>query len=226
MFPTVATDSGAQTSNATSHTVKTCANSHAGDLLLIWFGQDATTGITDPTGFTDFTALAAFTTQGATPQLGGGVWYAIDTGSIPTTLTITTSASERSAHVCARVTNWHGSQAPGAGTPATGTTQNPDPPSVTASWGTADNLFFAVAFTNDGRTWADDPDNYGNAVTASSTGTTGGVDVRVVRRNLASNTDNPNTFDQGTTGNDQNVTDTIVVRGLPNARPISPIIFQ
>jgi hypothetical protein len=47
----------------------------------------------------------------------------------------------------ARITGWHGTTPPEA-TTATGTTINPDPPSITPSWGSEENLILCTCGQN------------------------------------------------------------------------------
>ena len=122
-------------------------------------------------------------------------WYKIADGTEGTTMSVTTDASEQSAHVTYRITSWHGTTAPEAPAVATGTSTTPNPPSLTPSWGALDTLWFACATTaNSDRTFSVDPTSYVSGTTATTATGTAGAIIRVVRRELNAATDNPDTF--------------------------------
>lgn len=75
------------------------------------------------------------------------------------------------------------------------TTATPDPPSLTPAWGSADDLWFALAASADGRTTlTTPPTNYGNQFSDNTTGTTGGLGLSSARRELTAATEDPGTF--------------------------------
>ena len=135
-FPQVdAVNGGNNTEDSTEHTVNLPANISAGNLLLVFFASDEVPTITFPEGWTQL-----FQEVNAT-CIKFGAWYRIADGEEGATITVTTSASEQSAHTSYRITGYSGT--PEAGTATTGYTVNPNPPNLTPSWGAADTLWFA-----------------------------------------------------------------------------------
>ena len=87
----------------TSHAINLPSGITAGDLLLLWFTMDGTTGntITTPTGWTLEEA-----TNVASPGDLGYLFSRTADGSEGSTVTVTTSASQSSSAIALRIENW------------------------------------------------------------------------------------------------------------------------
>jgi hypothetical protein len=128
-----------------------------------------------------------------------------------------------SEHISYRFTGMHASQAPEAGTmPALANTANPDPPSLTASWGAAPNLWIAVASNVAAASISSYPANYTDNQLNPINGTVGSIGVAT--RNLSLATEDPGVFTNSSSANCS--AQTIVVRGLPGAPVLLPSSFQ
>lgn len=131
-YPQVVATTQGTSATGTSHTL-TLPNGNANDLIIVWVGgSNATSTVTWGSGWTelfDATAGVAFISAG----------YLIDDNSTDGTLTVTTSATTPLHYICYRITDYSG--VPEAGVAASGTSANPNPPSLTASWGSAANLW-------------------------------------------------------------------------------------
>lgn len=117
----------------TSHLAPMPASVPAGRLLIIFGGFDATVTVTNPTGWNRLDA--------------GGIgsnarhivtWKQADGTEGGTTVDIVTSASEEGVIWVWMIDNWDE-------TPEFGEAATDDPPSLTASWGAADNLWLTGA---------------------------------------------------------------------------------
>lgn len=198
-FPAVqATNTSTETDTATtSHTVNLPGSISSGDLLIIWFGIAFPDGqtITWPGGYTQFASGI---------ETGGGdaavyVAYRQADGTEGSTITVTSSAGTRSAHVSYRITGHENpsTQAPeGAG--ANATNSQTDTPNLTPTGGAKDYLWFSGA----GRT-ADDvstlsaPTNYGNIVEVAASPGAAGVLTHTARRTLNASSENPGAWSGG-----------------------------
>jgi hypothetical protein len=206
-FPIV---SGSQTSNQNANTttsnITLPASIAAGDLIIAFLASDSGAGAnTWPSPWQVLKDEAGTGFQAS-------IAYLIASGG-ETTVAVT-HGSERSNHLAIRITNWHGTTPPEINTAATGSSTTPDPGTLTASWGSDDNLWIAVVFADDSATpfpitgW---PTNYTANQLQSSTATSA-ADVGIATREFASATDDPGTFTIGTeTWNAY----TIVVRPVP-----------
>lgn len=151
-FPVVESVSRGNTnSNATSHSVVLPATINAGDILIALFACDGAPDIT----WDQSTAgawLKIFDVAGPSSAVKFAAYWKRAVGSEDgATLTIGTSASERSAYHVYRISGVDALWQPVASTPATGTSTAPNPASVSAPWGSADNLWIA-AFAGDAAT--------------------------------------------------------------------------
>lgn len=189
-FPTPGTPVETQLSvNGTSHVCSLPATVNAGDLLVLHIGLDGTTvTVTGPAGWT-----LKWTTQGM------GCWVKKADGTEGGgTATVTSSASEAGAAQCIRVTGWFGDlSGVEAGTTATGSSANPDCPSLTPSWGAADTLWMAlVGARDDDATVSSYPASYsGGTDTVSGIGVANeGAEVGYAYRQNNTATENPGTF--------------------------------
>ena len=132
-FPIVATTAtSSRCSNDFGDVITMPASIAAGDLLIVVHASDTGGGTRTWSG--DFLELSD-----ASTTCNVGVAYKFAAGG--DTLTVTKSASERFSAIALRITGMHATQAPEVAADATGTSANPDAGSLTASWGTEDNLW-------------------------------------------------------------------------------------
>lgn len=183
-FPQVAgTNTSSHGSGVTSHTVSLPASIGAGDLLLIFANfNGSTVAVSVPTGWTEI-----YDSQSGSGSAWGWKAYRIADGGEGTSVSVTTDVSVTSAHQTFRITG-HGGNAPELSS-AGGTSSNPDPPSLTPSWGSADTLWFAVYSHDSTTSISAYPTNYTNG---NHTATASGV--ASARRELAATSEDPGTF--------------------------------
>ncbi len=136
-FPTVAATNGGYDGTGTSHTVNLPSGIVAGDLLIVFFDSYTNLTVTFPSGWTKL-----FDGNSGTYGQTLVCYYRVADGTEGSTIAVTTSASEPTAHTSYRITGYSG--APTCGTLATGTNTNPDPPSCSPGWGAQDILWIAV----------------------------------------------------------------------------------
>lgn len=215
-FPTVAgkgTEYNTAGSNQTSHAVAYPASISAGELLIMFFHKDGSGAITWPGTFIEIYQTAA----GGASHLSGAA-YRIATGSESGTVTVTTASEQATARIW-RITSWHGTTPPECGTAATGTSANPNPPTLSPSWGSADTLWIATCGVNGGPSTSAYPTNYsGNQETADSGGSGAAGGAQASREN-ATATEDPGTF---TTANQGWTAQTIAVRPAAAATKAPP----
>jgi len=196
-FPTVSSiTNSAEDTEVGSHTVNMPATVDAGDLLVVilslgWYGGTVGT----PSGWTK----KDDTNNGSTIRLASYIKDADGTedgGTIEITVTENCQSVAQTYRIPA--SSWDGDIANvQVGTAATGTDELPNPPAVTPSWGSADNLFIAYE-ANDSLFGSANgvPTNYTNGTfneSGADNGSTCGL--YTARRELAASTDNPGTFD-------------------------------
>jgi hypothetical protein len=203
-FPTVAAvNGGNNTSNSTNHTVNLPSGIVSGNLLLVFFVSDGNPTITFPGGWTQLFQTVYNTT------VKFGAWYRIADGTEGATITVTTSASEMSAHTSYRITGYNG--VPEVGTSATGITANPNPPSLAPSWGSQATLWLAACGHDYGvDTVSAYPTNYTDGRNDRSNNLDG-VGVGTARRSLIAASEDPGTFTLS--GANAWVANTVAVQG-------------
>lgn len=197
--PTVAATAESSTNTAgTSHVVTLPTGITSGDLLIVMLDKGSTSATVNAlTGWTELLDEASAN--------GLYIAYRLADGSEGSSITLTTSASTRSAQIVYRITGAidPGTQAPQIGTTATGTSVSPDPPSVTPTGGAKDYLwiaFFGMAGEEaDDDTWANTPPtNYTpsppDQKSCGTAGTNLGGLIAVASRQLNASTENPGTF--------------------------------
>lgn len=155
-YPSPQTPGTYTATTGTSHSVNLPASISSGSLLLCLFASD-TSSITH-TGPTTLTVAWTAILADQTISVGDGITYSLwakEAGSgEPSTMTVGTSGSTEAACQVWEIRNWYGGT-PSAGTnydigtvsSSTGTTNTPN--SVTATWGTGDNLFICLMFMGD-----------------------------------------------------------------------------
>ena len=195
-FPTVeSTTSTAFASSSTEHNAAYPATVSAGDLLLMVVSAFDGTTITTPTGYTELaTAIdsapvvvrAAVYAKAADGTEGGG----------------SEAIALASAHTaCAqvmRISGWAGDVSTDIdiSSGGIGSSSTPDPDSVNAGWGDADNLFVAVVGAGDDDAIVTSyPTSYGGGATvASGGGANNGCSIGTAYRSLNGTTDDPGIF--------------------------------
>jgi hypothetical protein len=213
-FATVvdATQGGAQASNDTSHPLTLPTGRANGDLAIAVFAVDGNPTISNwPSGWTQ----AFLASQGVTTTLE--VRYRILDGS-ESNFTLTTSATQQSAHQWLLVRGHHATTALAASVSAVGTDTTPNSASLNpADWDVEDTHWLTV-FGHDGGdiTATAAPTNYTNLVTRESAGP-GGCGLAIARRELAAASDDPGTFTLS--GSDDWVAVTIAIRPAAAAPP-------
>ena len=130
-------------STTTSHNVDLPATVNTGELLVVFFGS--------PVNFVLSTSFPVGWTEIYDGGVGFGaahisVAYKIADGTEGgTTITVVSSSSVPSSHVSFTISNHNSStNAPEISTGTSGSSSSPNPDSLTASWGTDDNLFIAI----------------------------------------------------------------------------------
>jgi hypothetical protein len=180
-------------SDATAHLVAMPAVVDADDLLIILFSSDGTPTITNPTGWTQKLNNSAsdgsvlVTCKDAVGNEDG------------TTVDVVTSVGEHAAAQVYRISAWGGDVVADVeiSTSATGSSPNPDPDSLTPTWGAKDTLWIALAGLGTERAATAYPTNYTDG-TSTLSGGAGGVGTRTAmhtaRRQLNAVSDDPGTF--------------------------------
>lgn len=216
--PTIpATVQGNDAVNTTSHVLTLPLSLVVGEDVYAELAMDGNTTLTWPAGWD---VVSPITNSGGDGTLEVRR-HRVD-GSEGLTITVTSGASEGGAWILWRVANQHPTQAPAAGTPATGSGLNPDPPSVTAPWGAhGDTLAIEVLAlgTSVSSITAYSSNYTDNQIQdAASNGNIAGV--AVATRNLANNTDDPGTMTISNTTNW--VANTILIRGTGKSMVYNP----
>jgi hypothetical protein len=200
-FPTVAaTTSSNAGAFVTSHVVDLPSGVSSGDLLIVFFaGYNNSAGYTStwPDGWSQLYNVSYGTGVNVSNV---AAYYRHADGTEGSTITVTGSNGE-STHISYRITGWDSSTPPEAASPVGGTNANPNPPSLTPSWGTADTLWIATAnsgFVN--HTVSGYPSNYTNGMSQRSTAGSAIVQGSA-RRELNASSEDPGTFTFSGTSN-------------------------
>ena len=183
-FPQVQSiNTSSETTNVTTHTVSLPLTVAANDFLIIFTGIDGSTTVTPPTGW-----ATLFTSTG-----GMSIFVKLAAGTEGgTAVTFSTAAAEQSAHISIAGDGWFESLTGiEVSTGTTGNSTAPNPDSVTASWGSDDNLFIAPFGGERGdRTVSSFPANYtSNQITNENGSGAAGAQNAICTRELASATD-------------------------------------
>jgi hypothetical protein len=120
---------------STSYVVSLPGSTVAGDLLVVAICHRGNSAVSWPAGWTPLDQTSNSTTMSLS------IGYRIANGSEGATI-IVTGPSSKAAQLCFKARGRSGN--PEKGTGATGTSANPDSPSVTPSWGVAQTLFIAL----------------------------------------------------------------------------------
>ena len=201
--PTSAPTETSFASDGTTHNASMPATVNSGDLLLVFislhytsFNSPAT--IQTPSGWTEVWN-ARHTVSSNVIEVG--VYARISNGTEgSTTVDFATSGTNPNSNgsaQCYRITDWFGAVSGiEAGTENNGASANPDPPSLTPSWGSADTLWFVVAgAADDDATVSSYPSLFGNGVdTTSGASANNRSSIGTARRESTATVLNPGTF--------------------------------
>ena len=210
--------------NATAHLVAMPVTVDANDLLLVLFANDGDATVTTPVGWTVLSSTASGTEARFST-------YAKDADGTEdgTTVDFVTSATEKAAAQCYRITGWQDSGTitndVEVGTAATGTDTDPDSPSLNpANWDVEDTLWIACYGSDGIQVVTTYPTNYTNGVdTFSGGGGAQGTEAVVAsaRRENAVASEDPPIFDI-TAGTARWAAQTIAIRpagAAPSGHP-------
>lgn len=183
--------------NGTSRAVSLPDGIATGDRVIVGFASDGDITVGWPAAWTelaDFNSAAAQISLSVAYRDVDGTEGFDGTGD---TITVTTSANERTtwAGYVIQSGTYDTGQAPEIQTAflGGGGDTDLDPPSITASWGSDDNLFLAFAGHEDATTATAAPTNYTNHQTGVSSGN-GRCSIESAERQLAAATDDPSAF--------------------------------
>ena len=215
-FPSVrATNTGLLNAGSTSHSVPLPAGLVAGELLIIGCASqwNLTATWNTPSGWN---VLLANTQNGASQ--GAQAWFwKIASGSEGATQAVTSSIVCRAAYNSYAISNHDASQAPTAlAAPDAGAGVNPNPPSLTPSWGNSKNLWLVAASMSHANIPSDYPDNFTNAISGNAS-TSNGATLATARRQFEGTVLDPNTF---TITSSRWVATTIAIKGAGG--PVEP----
>ncbi|KKL06799.1 hypothetical protein LCGC14_2592420 [marine sediment metagenome] len=194
-FPVVETTATSleDANNVTSHTVDLPSGIISGDLLLIFFVND---GGSSPGLLTGWTSSSHLQADGNAAGLT--MYYRQADGGEGSTVTITSGASERSAHVSYRIS---GAEVVATRSPEitplagrnTGTDANPDPAGVTPTGGAKDYLWIATEGHDRDQSVDAIPTDYTDQLTSVGGGANS-CGVGTARRELNASSEDPGTF--------------------------------
>lgn len=190
-FPVIAdSNNSIEGSDTSTHTVSLPANISAGDLLIVLFSNDGDDTVSFPAGWTQLFSdtYSVYTRFSAA--------YRKADGNEGASISVTTSGSERSAHISYRITGAADpdTQAPEVSTSNSDRTDSPDPNSLTPTGGAKDYLWIACVGSDDLDLATGYPTNYSNGETYRATTSSGGSVVSAAKRNLNASSENPGTF--------------------------------
>ena len=190
-FPQVeASQTSTTTTAGTNHTITMPASIVAGETLLIFASSDGNIDWGFPEGWT---ALKYTLGNGSTL---GIAWRKAD-GTEGASITATTSASEKTASICWRISSASDPTVspPEVSTGETGFNKNPDADAITPSGGSKDYLWIAVVTQNEDVTTSAYPTGYTDNQTCYDGGTgIGGCTIIVCSKEQTTTTNNPSAF--------------------------------
>lgn len=227
-FPSVSSSvTGSSGGGVTTHNIAlTSLTINSGDLIIILAAHDGA-------------GVATYTWDNST----AGTWTTLDSysnGNVDyecrakvadgtedsATLANTISQSETACHIVYVIENWDGTISNvEIGTAAYGATGHPDAPSLTASWGSADNLWIAFYSAevggSDPSAW---PTNYtSNQLQANERADAAGCKLAAATYENATATENPAAWTVDDTSADT-VANTIVVKPAAAGGSILPLL--
>lgn len=197
-FPQVqATSQGSSSSSTTSHTVTLPSGVVDGDLLIVMFAPSFPEDITWPGGWVELYDVG----MPGDPGAGAVAWKSASSEGAD--ITVTSADAVTAGWIVYRIDGWSGN-APEAGTAvASSSAPDPDPPSLSPSWGAADTLWL-VPLATDGSTPSAAPSGFTNLLSETATNSD---------QHSAEDENNTATYDPGTYTNasDQHVVNTIAI---------------
>lgn len=191
-------------SDSTNHVMTMPSGVNSGDLLVAFHMlQTNTVDITAPSGWTNIV-------DGSSNVWG---FYKVSDGTEGASQTFTTASSTTSGHIVYRITGY-------AGTPEfTFNSSTDDPPSITPSWGSFDNLYIPaiVEFDTTPQDITAAPTNYSSLQKTAEFTFFGIFTTRVgsAQRALTASTEDPGTFTQSYTSGGTSLTS--VIKGVAAA---------
>lgn len=189
-FPQVATVNGNYDTTGTDHTVYLPSGIESGDLLLAFFGCDRGWSARTITWASGWTQLA--NREGGWGYPSVAIYYRVADGTEGESISVSTSGSEASAHTTYRITGYSGT--PEINSVATGSSNSPNPGSLSPSWGAKDTLWFAFQCHDGGNDLTTAyPTSYTNG-REDTYDNSGGAGVATARRELNATSDDPGTF--------------------------------
>ena len=139
-YPQVAaTNTSAEASATSTHTVSLPASISSGDLLLILLAIDAARTTTFPAGYTEL-----YDEVDAQTKITLAVAYRVADGGEGATIEVTSSDTGMSAHATYRITGHDSGNPPEISTGASSEDTSPDPDSLTPNGGALEYLWFAL----------------------------------------------------------------------------------
>ncbi len=192
-FPQVkSTNTSTSPDSSTTHTVSLPSGIETGDLILLFMAIDnSSTTVTWPSGWTQLANNASGSNRIS-------IAYKVATSAGGSSVNVTTSNQQPSAHQTVRISGFTGT--PAISSVASGTSSSLDTPNLDPSaWGTAKTLWFSVTARNSGssRPTSVYPTNYTNGVTVHIDDPTSGTDgatLSTARRELEASSENPGAF--------------------------------
>jgi hypothetical protein len=206
-FPViVSVANGNDTSNVLTRNATMPASISVGNLLLAFVASDIAASGTTIT----MTGWTSISNQQFGSAVRSTVFARVADGTEGATAAIDTSASEACAWHFYNISTWFGTIANGceAGTPAAAGSTNPNPPSLTPSWGALDTMWLAGAGNDGNVAITAGPASYTNFVNTRWANTSG-CGIATARRELNTATEDPGTFTMST---EQWVAHTIAIR--------------
>ena len=180
---------------ASSFAVTLPSGIQSGDLLVVFTASSSeyNANTNTPSGWT-----ALYTGNYGTGNTVAACFYREATGSEGSTVTVTTSISTRLAATAYRISGWDDSgtvaDAIEVSSAATGTSQAPDPASLTPSWGSLKTLWLAAAHSSAGSGIAY-PASYTSGISGyTANSTTWHARASTAERELEATSENPGAF--------------------------------
>ena len=182
----------------------------AGNGLIIIVTQYDGGTFTTPSGWTLINSTNNTGSAGPTTA----VYARVATGSEGSTVSVSTSTTQEATAISFRITSWYGAITSGIeATASAQTTTTPNPPSLTASWGNASNLWIAYVGSRGSRTLTAYPTDYTLYQTqALNPLYSDRGETFMAARELATATQDPGTFSFDSTAREV-VAGTLVIRG-------------
>jgi hypothetical protein len=226
-FPVQASTAQSQEDTATTtHDITMPSGITAGDLLIAWINfLNASNADPAASGLTGWTQVCAVTNSDTSFGSVTEIWRKFASGS-ETNTTYSSSASVESVTRVMRFTGAHAATPPECATNEF-TGDFPNTPTLTASWGAEDNLWYSLFSKYNGSdSITAYPTNYATYQYGAGGGTVP-VQLGAAARELNATNDNPDGYSLDGAGNGVGIT--LVIRPASAAvtdEPDAPIFFQ